>query len=158
MKKGVIIVNTARGKLIDEQALVDALETGKVFSAGLDVYEEEPKVHQGLLDNPNVVLLPHVGTSTWETQVRFSPDLLKRSCSNDAIEEYGTFGLGKPGECGQKGGINYTGSRAGEQGQIVVEKELGIVNLIQLLKDSMVEMMRVQKYSPAARNQPPSLF
>ena len=69
MKKGVIIVNTARGKLIDEQALVDALESGKVFSAGLDVYEEEPKVNEGLLNNPNVVLLPHVGTSTWETQV-----------------------------------------------------------------------------------------
>jgi D-3-phosphoglycerate dehydrogenase len=69
MKKGVIIVNTARGKLIDEQALVDALEEGKVFSAGLDVYEEEPKVNEGLLNNPNVVLLPHVGTSTWETQV-----------------------------------------------------------------------------------------
>ncbi|PMD30130.1 putative hydroxyisocaproate dehydrogenase [Hyaloscypha variabilis F] len=68
MKKGVIIVNTARGKLIDEQALVDALESGKVFSAGLDVYEEEPKVNEGLLNNPNVVLLPHVGTSTWETQ------------------------------------------------------------------------------------------
>ncbi|KAH8778016.1 D-isomer specific 2-hydroxyacid dehydrogenase [Hyaloscypha finlandica] len=68
MKKGVIIVNTARGKLIDEQALVDALEEGKVFSAGLDVYEEEPKVNEGLLNNPNVVLLPHVGTSTWETQ------------------------------------------------------------------------------------------
>jgi D-3-phosphoglycerate dehydrogenase len=55
--------------LIDEQALVDALEEGKVFSAGLDVYEEEPKVNEGLLNNPNVVLLPHVGTSTWETQV-----------------------------------------------------------------------------------------
>jgi len=68
MKKGVIIVNTARGKLIDEGALVEALESGKVFSAGLDVYEEEPKVHEGLLNNPNVVLLPHVGTSTWETQ------------------------------------------------------------------------------------------
>lgn len=69
MKDGVVIVNTARGKLMDEQALVDALESGKVFSAGLDVYEEEPKVHQGLLDNPNVVLLPHIGTATKETQV-----------------------------------------------------------------------------------------
>jgi glyoxylate reductase len=69
MKDRVVIVNTARGKLMDEQALVDALESGKVFSAGLDVYEEEPKVHQGLLDNPNVVLLPHIGTATKETQV-----------------------------------------------------------------------------------------
>ena len=69
MKQGVVIVKTARGRLIDEQALVDALDSGKVFSAGLDVYEEEPKVHEGLLNNPNVVLLPHVGTSTYETQV-----------------------------------------------------------------------------------------
>jgi len=68
MKEGVVVVNTARGKLVDEQALVDALEEGKVFSAGLDVYEEEPKVHEGLLNNPNVVLLPHIGTATKETQ------------------------------------------------------------------------------------------
>lgn len=69
MKEGVVLVNTARGKLVDEQALVDALESGKVWSAGLDVYEEEPEVNKGLLENPNVVLLPHVGTATRETQV-----------------------------------------------------------------------------------------
>lgn len=68
MKQDVIIVNTARGPIIDEAALVDALESGKVFSAGLDVFEEEPKIHPGLMENENVVLLPHVGTSTWETQ------------------------------------------------------------------------------------------
>lgn len=69
MKDGIVIVNTARGKLIDEQALVDSLASGKVFSAGLDVYEEEPKINPGLLDNENVVLLPHIGTATKETQV-----------------------------------------------------------------------------------------
>lgn len=68
MKDGVVIVNTARGPIIDEAALVDALNAGKVFSAGLDVFEEEPKIHPGLLENENVVLLPHIGTATWETQ------------------------------------------------------------------------------------------
>ncbi|KAF2162788.1 hypothetical protein M409DRAFT_68791 [Zasmidium cellare ATCC 36951] len=68
MKDGVIIVNTARGPIIDEAALVDALNSGKVFSAGLDVFEEEPKIHPGLLANENAVLLPHIGTATWETQ------------------------------------------------------------------------------------------
>lgn len=57
MKDGVIIVNTARGPIIDEAALVDALNSGKVFSAGLDVFEEEPKIHPGLLANENAVLL-----------------------------------------------------------------------------------------------------
>ncbi|KAJ5450505.1 2-hydroxyacid dehydrogenase [Penicillium daleae] len=68
MKDGVVIVNTARGALIDENALVAALDSGKVRSAGLDVYEEEPKVHSGLLSNPRVMLLPHIGTNTYETQ------------------------------------------------------------------------------------------
>ncbi|KAF2725284.1 hypothetical protein K431DRAFT_317764 [Polychaeton citri CBS 116435] len=68
MKDGVIIVNTARGPIIDEAALVDALNSGKVFSAGLDVFEEEPKIHPGLVENENAVLLPHIGTGTFETQ------------------------------------------------------------------------------------------
>ena len=51
MKDGVVVVNTARGGLINEQHLVDALDSGKVASAGLDVFEEEPKVHEGLLRN-----------------------------------------------------------------------------------------------------------
>ncbi|KAL9104100.1 MAG: hypothetical protein Q9163_000902 [Psora crenata] len=68
MKTGVVIVNTARGPIMDEAALVEALNSEKVFSAGLDVYEEEPKVHPGLMGNDNVMLLPHMGTWTYETQ------------------------------------------------------------------------------------------
>ncbi|KAI9739297.1 MAG: hypothetical protein M1834_007510 [Cirrosporium novae-zelandiae] len=68
MKDGVVIINTARGALIDEKALVKALESGKVSSVGLDVYESEPQIEPGLLNNENVVLLPHIGTATFETQ------------------------------------------------------------------------------------------
>ena len=68
MKQGVIIVNTARGAVMDEDALVTALESGRVASCGLDVYEEEPKVHPGLVKNPHVMLVPHMGTYTVETQ------------------------------------------------------------------------------------------
>ncbi|KAL4779732.1 D-isomer specific 2-hydroxyacid dehydrogenase [Aspergillus varians] len=68
MKDGVVIVNTARGAVMDEEALVQALDSGKVYSAGLDVFEEEPKVHPGLVRNPNVLLVPHMGTWTIETQ------------------------------------------------------------------------------------------
>ena len=67
MKDGIIIINTARGAVMDEAALVEALESGKVLSCGLDVYEEEPKIHPGLLKNAHVMLLPHVGTFTVET-------------------------------------------------------------------------------------------
>lgn len=66
MKDGVVVVNTARGAVMDEAALVEALDSGKVYSAGLDVYEEEPKIHPGLVSNPNVMLVPHMGTWTVE--------------------------------------------------------------------------------------------
>ncbi|KAH0542742.1 hypothetical protein FGG08_002881 [Glutinoglossum americanum] len=68
MKDGVVIVNTARGAVIDEDALVKALDNGKVWSCGLDVYEEEPKIHPRLVANPHVMLVPHMGTWTVETQ------------------------------------------------------------------------------------------
>lgn len=69
-KTGVVIVNTARGAVIDEAALVEALKSEQVSSAGLDVYEEEPKVHQGLVENEHCLLLPHMGTWTKETQTK----------------------------------------------------------------------------------------
>ncbi|EXJ85052.1 D-3-phosphoglycerate dehydrogenase [Capronia epimyces CBS 606.96] len=69
MKPTAIVVNTARGAVIDEAALVDALDKGLIAGAGLDVFEEEPKIHPGLVANEKVILLPHMGTWTRETQV-----------------------------------------------------------------------------------------
>ncbi|KAI0160438.1 D-isomer specific 2-hydroxyacid dehydrogenase [Xylariaceae sp. FL1272] len=68
MKRGVVIVNTARGGVLGEQSLVQALEAGQVLSVGLDVYQNEPDIHPGLLSNPHVCLLPHIGTSSVETK------------------------------------------------------------------------------------------
>ena len=63
-----ILINVARGTVVDEQALVDALRTNTILSAGLDVFEHEPKVHPDLLTLPNAVLLPHVGSATIPTR------------------------------------------------------------------------------------------
>jgi len=59
MRDGIIVVNTSRGAVIDENALVEALESGKVLRAALDVYEFEPKIHPGLIKAANTTLLPH---------------------------------------------------------------------------------------------------
>ncbi|KAG0278905.1 hypothetical protein BGZ96_002196 [Linnemannia gamsii] len=67
MKKGVVLINIARGPVVDEAALVEALESGRVGSAGLDVFEFEPEVHKGLLEHPKCTLLPHMGTNTEES-------------------------------------------------------------------------------------------
>jgi glyoxylate reductase len=76
-KDGIVIVNTARGAVIDEQALVDALESGKVSTAGLDVFEFEPKIHPKLLENENIMLLPHMGTHTVETRLEMETTVLR---------------------------------------------------------------------------------
>ena len=69
LPEGAIVVNTARGALIDEAALIAALKSGRVFAAGLDVYRDEPGGNPGLAALDNVFLLPHIGSATFETRV-----------------------------------------------------------------------------------------
>jgi glyoxylate reductase len=69
MKKTAHLINTARGPIVDEAALAAALKEGRIAGAGLDVYEKEPEVHPDLIDLPNVLLLPHVGSATYETRL-----------------------------------------------------------------------------------------
>ena len=68
MRPGAILVNTARGPLVDETALVDALRTSRLAAAGLDVFEREPELAPGLTELDNVVLLPHLGSATAEAR------------------------------------------------------------------------------------------
>jgi glyoxylate reductase len=68
MKKTAFLINTARGPIVNEQALVDALKAGEIAGAGLDVFENEPSVHPGLLELDNAVLIPHLGSATVETR------------------------------------------------------------------------------------------
>jgi len=66
MKPGSSIVNTARGEIIDQEALIEALQSGHLAGAGLDVYPEEPNVDPRLIEHPNVMTLPHIGSATVE--------------------------------------------------------------------------------------------
>ena len=69
MPASAVLVNTARGPIVDERALVDALRAGVIAGAALDVFEREPEVEEGLLELENVVLTPHLGSATRETRV-----------------------------------------------------------------------------------------
>jgi glyoxylate reductase len=80
MKPGAILVNTSRGAVVDTTALFDALQSGRVGAAGLDVYEDEPHVPLALRESPRTVLLPHIGSATAATR-----DAMARLCAENVI-------------------------------------------------------------------------
>src|SRR5499433_1690422 len=79
MKKTAYLINAARGPVVDEAALVRALKEGWIAGAGLDVFEEEPKIHPGLLPLKNVVLAPHIASASFDTRVAMA-SLAVRNC------------------------------------------------------------------------------
>ena len=87
--KGAIITNSARGDMIDDEAMVQALVSKRIFSLGLDVYKGEPNIHPGYLNQPNVFILPHLGSATIKTRTAMA-DL-----AIDNIEEYFKTGICK---------------------------------------------------------------
>jgi glyoxylate reductase len=72
MKREAILINVARGPIVDEKAIAEALEKGQIWGAGLDVYEREPEIYKKLLSLENVVLLPHIGSATYETRLKMA--------------------------------------------------------------------------------------
>jgi glyoxylate reductase len=79
MKRTAVLVNAARGPIVDEAALVRALSEGWIAAAGLDVFEDEPHIHPGLLPLRNVVLAPHIASASGDTRVAMGT-LAARNC------------------------------------------------------------------------------
>jgi len=78
MKNGVILINTARGGVINEDDLLEALNSGKVAHAGLDVFENEPRPSVGILKHPKISMTPHIGAATNEAQERIGVELAEK--------------------------------------------------------------------------------
>ncbi len=79
MKSNAFLINTARGDIVDEAALCKSLDSDQIAGAGLDVFENEPKISEGLLGRENVVLLPHLGSATNETRVAMGNKVLENA-------------------------------------------------------------------------------
>ena len=87
LPEGAIVVNTARGNIVDDEALIAALRSGRLAAAGLDVFDNEPNLHPGYLDLENVFMLPHLGSATRETRM---------AMGSTCLENLAAFFAGRP--------------------------------------------------------------
>lgn len=76
MKDGAYLINCSRGKVVDEESLIEALDSGKLKGAGLDVFENEPVTNKNILNNPKISMTPHIGASTKEAQMRIGKEVV----------------------------------------------------------------------------------
>jgi len=95
LKPGAIIINTARGKVIDEEAMIKALEDGHLAAVGLDVFPNEPQINPRLLELPHVTLLPHMGTENQDSQRKMEVraltnlrDFIVKGMGEDLVPEF----------------------------------------------------------------------
>jgi lactate dehydrogenase-like 2-hydroxyacid dehydrogenase len=87
LPRGAVLVNAARGTLVDEDALIEALQSGQLFAAGLDVFRREPDFDTRLAELPNVFLMPHMGSATLET---------RNAMGNRALDNIAAVLAGRP--------------------------------------------------------------
>ncbi|KAI1083106.1 D-isomer specific 2-hydroxyacid dehydrogenase [Whalleya microplaca] len=93
MKQGARLVNTARGQVVNEEALIDALKSGKISAAGLDVHYHEPQVSRELAQMENVTLTTHIGGGALNTRINFELNAMKNILA--VVGDHGQF-IGKP--------------------------------------------------------------
>jgi glyoxylate reductase len=91
MKPSAVLINTARGPVVDEKALITALESGEIAGAGLDVYENEPQIPAELLRHPRAICLPHIGTLSYETQKEMEAFCLRNIRTGLSTGKLSTF-------------------------------------------------------------------
>ena len=87
MKNGVILINTSRGGVINEEDLIEYLDNGKVFAAALDVFENEPNPNKQLLSHPKIISTPHIGAATNEAQDRIGNEIVETIINNFSVKE-----------------------------------------------------------------------
>jgi len=150
MKDGVLLINCARGGIIDEQALYNALKTGKVAGCALDVFENEPPLENPLLELPNVIATPHLGASTAEAQVCVAIDVAKdiiRALKGEMVKNPVNMIQVRPEEFNE---IQPYMTLAEKMGNFYIQLKNGRVSEVEMIYSGKIERMDVKLVTMSA--------